>query len=448
MSETTAMVVIDPERALADASARRQIVDSMRTQNILRAGIDYGVIPGSEKPTLLKPGAERLCSAFGLNPQFELINAVERRDPDNPLFHYQYRCRLIHIESGLEFATGIGSCNSMEAQHRWRNAERTCPECGKTAIIKGKPEYGGGWLCFKKMGGCGAKFAIDDPAITEQIVGKIPNDDVFSLVNTIDKKAQKRSLIAAVLIGANASEHFTQDVEELPGFGGGNVVDAEYTVIDTSTGEIQRPVPTAPASKPVQQPAHERRISGPAVGEKPLPFGKDYARVEAFCKRMASAFGVSAKEIALVLGVNTFKEYTGSEQDAEKAVSAWVLKEPEQVAAAAPDTTSELDRVFGKPAGLDVADDHRYQCDSVRLQKERGANNFSYVLHAVNSDTIIHVYVGDAFREAGLNPDAWKQFGHGHVEQFNPPLEVIAKRDNGKWAIERIDVPASVGMPA
>lgn len=33
-----------------------------------------------------------------------------------------------------------------------------CPECGKDTIIKGKEEYGGGWLCYKAKGGCGAKF--------------------------------------------------------------------------------------------------------------------------------------------------------------------------------------------------------------------------------------------------------------------------------------------------
>lgn len=35
-----------------------------------------------------------------------------------------------------------------------------CPKCGKVkAVIKGKPEFGGGWLCFKKKGGCGATWA-------------------------------------------------------------------------------------------------------------------------------------------------------------------------------------------------------------------------------------------------------------------------------------------------
>jgi len=37
-----------------------------------------------------------------------------------------------------------------------------CPTCHKeNTIIKGKPEYGGGWLCYSKKGGCGAKFDYD-----------------------------------------------------------------------------------------------------------------------------------------------------------------------------------------------------------------------------------------------------------------------------------------------
>lgn len=39
-----------------------------------------------------------------------------------------------------------------------------CPECGKSkAVIKGKEEYGGGWLCFKKKGGCGYAWQTDAP---------------------------------------------------------------------------------------------------------------------------------------------------------------------------------------------------------------------------------------------------------------------------------------------
>ncbi|KKM17042.1 hypothetical protein LCGC14_1679670, partial [marine sediment metagenome] len=39
-----------------------------------------------------------------------------------------------------------------------------CPECGQPTIIKGKEEWGGGWVCWKKEGGCGAKFDYDPSA--------------------------------------------------------------------------------------------------------------------------------------------------------------------------------------------------------------------------------------------------------------------------------------------
>ena len=42
-----------------------------------------------------------------------------------------------------------------------------CPLCGVSAVIKGKPEYGGGMLCWKKEGGCGNKFTDDLWAATK-----------------------------------------------------------------------------------------------------------------------------------------------------------------------------------------------------------------------------------------------------------------------------------------
>jgi hypothetical protein len=43
---------------------------------------------------------------------------------------------------------------------------------------------------------------------------RIPNPDVADVVNTIQKMAQKRALVAATLIATSASEFFTQDVED------------------------------------------------------------------------------------------------------------------------------------------------------------------------------------------------------------------------------------------
>jgi hypothetical protein len=48
----------------------------------------------------------------------------------------------------------------------------------------------------------------------EIVLYRIPNPDVADVVNTIQKMAQKRALVAATLIATSASEFFTQDVED------------------------------------------------------------------------------------------------------------------------------------------------------------------------------------------------------------------------------------------
>lgn len=202
------------------------------TKTVMTPGKDYGNIPGTDKPTLLKPGAEKLCTLFGFAPEFEMADKIV--DFKGGLFYFQYRCKL--IRDGQVIATGLGSCNTMEKKYRYRNAERVCPNCGKSTIIKGKAEYGGGWLCFAKKGGCGTKFAEQDKSITEQIVGQIENTEPFDLINTVDKMAQKRSLVAAILIGANASEFYTQDVEDL------GYIEGEYHEVEPEPVQKKAPV--------------------------------------------------------------------------------------------------------------------------------------------------------------------------------------------------------------
>lgn len=202
-----------PALTLPQAIARRDAMVEF-VQQIMKPGVDFGVVPGtSTKPTLLKPGAERLCSFFGLTPDFELVSSQEQWDADEPLFYYRYKCRL--LRDGRVIGDGEGSCNSRESKYRWRDSKRVCPDCGVAAIIRGKEEFGGGWLCFKKQGGCGAKYSAGDQAIEGQPIGRVPNPDIFDLVNTIQKMAQKRSFICSVLIAVNASEYFSQDLEDL-----------------------------------------------------------------------------------------------------------------------------------------------------------------------------------------------------------------------------------------
>ncbi|HEX8684304.1 MAG TPA: hypothetical protein VF707_18455, partial [Ardenticatenaceae bacterium] len=48
-----------------------------------------------------------------------------------------------------------------------------------------------------------------------QVVGLVPNPDIADQVNTVQKMAQKRALVQATLLAVNASEFFTQDVEDM-----------------------------------------------------------------------------------------------------------------------------------------------------------------------------------------------------------------------------------------
>ena len=93
-------------------------------------------------------------------------------------------------------------------------AHRRCPECTSKRSRR-TAEFGGGWICWKKTGGCGAKYRDGDEAIEGQAVGKVENDDPYTLANTILKMSQKRAHIAATLNATGASRIFTQDIEDM-----------------------------------------------------------------------------------------------------------------------------------------------------------------------------------------------------------------------------------------
>ncbi len=191
---------------------QRQMVaiDDLKSK-VMRNNVDYGVIPGcGDKPTLLKAGAERLLQLFRLRP----IIRLEHVELEKGHREYTAYCDIID-PSGEAIGTGIGVCSTMESKYRWRKSERKCPQCGAEAIIKGKAQYGGGWVCFKKKGGCGAKYEDGDQEIESQIVGRVENPDIADQYNTVAKMAKKRSLVDGTLTTTGASGLFTQDVEDI-----------------------------------------------------------------------------------------------------------------------------------------------------------------------------------------------------------------------------------------
>lgn len=183
-------MVMSPREALRRYEETRAFVAAVMVPNV-----DYGVIPGTgDKPTLLKPGAERLIELYGYQPEFEFIERTENWGDDGraPFLYYIVRCRLIHRESGIVVATGIGSCNTRESKYAYRWIwPRDLPEGVSPKTLKQRKTRKGD-----------VQYAI-------------PNTEIGDLANTILKMAQKRAMVAAVLVACRVGGMFQQDLEDV-----------------------------------------------------------------------------------------------------------------------------------------------------------------------------------------------------------------------------------------
>ncbi|MGA8577796.1 MAG: hypothetical protein WB579_03895, partial [Bryobacteraceae bacterium] len=237
-----------PAMSMEVALARRAAIVEF-TRRIMVKDQDFGEIPGTGKPTLLKPGAEKLCNFFGLEPEFtpmvEDIDWTGVQHGGEVFCYARYRCRL--LREGRVVGVGEGSCNSWEAKYRYRwvaeeqvpdHSDRRClPKRGvrrtlcefgfaieraETTGTYGKPAEH--WQRFRDAIRTGTarqveKFTRRGKSVAWEIdvdtaLYRIPNPDVADAVNTVQKMAQKRALVAATLIATSASEFFTQDMED------------------------------------------------------------------------------------------------------------------------------------------------------------------------------------------------------------------------------------------
>ena len=128
----------------------QKVVQSQLMQNH-----DYGVIPGTPKPTLLKPGAEKIIMLLGLRSEFDIVDST--RDFEKGFFQYQVKCKL--YRGDMLVTEGLGSCNNRERK-------------------------------YIKM-------------------------DPYTMDNTVLKMAKKRALVDAALLVGSLSDIFTQDLEDM-----------------------------------------------------------------------------------------------------------------------------------------------------------------------------------------------------------------------------------------
>jgi hypothetical protein len=243
-----AKLAVAPQVQTSDLVERLDAIKQAQADAMVK-DTDYGVIPGTGKPTLLKPGAEKLSVLFQLDVQ--IVNE-KIWGPDDHLTVIA-RATAFHAPTGTRLGYGEGLCTTREKKYGKRKQDRACPACGKDTIKKSKyPPRGApegtdpGWYCYSKLGGCGAEFAADDQKIISQPLGEIENPDIPDTWNTVIKMAEKRARVDVVLAVTGASALFTQDVED-----GQSSPDQEAAVAQAQTAAPQT---TARERKPSERP--------------------------------------------------------------------------------------------------------------------------------------------------------------------------------------------------
>ena len=176
----TNIAIIDTvEVAQVEATMRKISQFQQVIQNTLHQNHDYGIIPGTDKPTLLKPGAEKILMMMGLCSEFEIVDST--RDFEKGFFQYQVRCKLLKGDTVI--TEGLGACNTREKK-------------------------------YMKM-------------------------DPYTMDNTVLKMAKKRALIDATLLVASLSDIFNQDLEDMDINGQSTEMQKVYTDQDGTISKAQ-----------------------------------------------------------------------------------------------------------------------------------------------------------------------------------------------------------------
>lgn len=297
---------IMPVATVGEAVARRAQMVSLVKSEAWVPGVDSGVIPGTDKEVLLLPGAQKLAFFFGLVPQYEALEEVAdwtgERHGGEPFFYFRYKCRL--LRNGELAGEGIGSANSREPRYRYRWVpEHEVPagldkkallkhvgameefdfaiEKGETTGQYGKPaEY---WEAFHEAIKNGTAIRIEKrtksgrtyPAWRiETAVYRVPNPDIEGLVNTIDKIAQKRAFVAAIISATAASEFFTQDLDDVDIPIDSNMEARDVAHVPQETAQpARRTVLQETAQSARQEQAHKNVAEG---GDEEAPTGWDW----------------------------------------------------------------------------------------------------------------------------------------------------------------------------
>ena len=209
------MLMAPDEAAQIDQALR----DMMRA--VLHADVDYGVIPGTNKPSLYKPGAEKLLQWFGFGHAMERVEI--ERDADGGRLGVTYRCTVTKAMPDGRVIV-VATCEGYagyDEERFYQTAEQA------QAKAKAQEEK---WARKDKR--------QPNPAKWQNIT------EYRAPWNSVIKMCQKRALVGAALQATSGSTLFTQDVEDTtePASPGASIASAASEVIASLPEEARRGV--------------------------------------------------------------------------------------------------------------------------------------------------------------------------------------------------------------
>ena len=202
----------------AEVGASKALIQRVM-QAVMKDRVHYGVIPGTQKPTLYKAGSEAILSTF----RIAVIPEIQDLSSDDEV-RYRVLAKGV-LPDGTVVGCGLGECSTNEEKYKWRGT--VCDEeFDDTPEDRRRIKYASKWRGGKK-----------DTVKVRQV-----RTEPADLANTVLKMAKKRAQIDLTLTATGASDVFDQDLEDLP---------AEYVeehISDQPTSG--KPTTEAPKAKP------------------------------------------------------------------------------------------------------------------------------------------------------------------------------------------------------
>lgn len=248
-------------------------------KKVMKVNVHYGVIPGCKKPSLYKPGAEKIMATFRLVADNPIVEDLSTLDS----IRYRVTQRILTPDGAL-VGSASGECSSDEEKYKWRR-----PVCDEEFNDTPEDRRREKWSKYQGK------------AEKNKQIRTNPSD----VANTILKMAVKRALVAAVLVSTAASDVFDQDIEDLP---------------DGILNE-DSPVTTKPSvAEPQAKKTVEAVAQAPAANEPLLPTDAPLDIVNAMEALVGSTFSVKGiifdwktRSVNTKKGPNDITDYTISD---------------------------------------------------------------------------------------------------------------------------------------